>query len=94
MLEGGDEVAVALCLSILSALLSGKIKISQSECVLLQDLLPYLHELKEHTERHISQLSSELFSRIITKDSTWFDHEQGPSGMYILHFLSFFCSFR
>jgi hypothetical protein len=47
MFEGGDEVVVSLCLSILSALLSSqKVKLSQAESILLLDLLPFLGELK------------------------------------------------
>jgi hypothetical protein len=56
MFEGGDEVVVSLCLSILSALLSGqKIKLNQAESILLLDLLPFLGELKvpfTHTYAH------------------------------------------
>ena len=53
MFEGGDEVVVSLCLSILSALLSGqKIKLNQAESILLLDLLPFLGELKVQTPHH------------------------------------------
>lgn len=73
MFEGGDEVVVSLCLSILSALLSGqKIKLNQAESILLLDLLPFLGELKDHPEEHISTLATELHVRIIARDRSWF----------------------
>lgn len=80
MFEGGDEVVVSLCLGILSALLSGKIKLNQAEAILLLDLLPFLAELKDHPEEHISTLAAELHVRIITRDQSWFSNAD-KSGM-------------
>lgn len=46
LFEGGDEVVGSLCLGILSALLSGAVRLNEAESILLLDLLPYLRELK------------------------------------------------
>jgi len=77
LFEGGDEVVGSLCLGILSALLSGAVRLNEAESILLLDLLPYLRELKDHPEEHIRVLATELHVRIISRDRSWFDDKPG-----------------
>jgi len=79
LFEGGDEVVGSLCLGILSALLSGAVRLNEAESILLLDLLPYLRELKDHPEEHIRVLATELHVRIISRDRSWFDDKPGGS---------------